>query len=150
MISLWFQKGVWRNSVGTYGGCLCLQFIWKPWAVGASNVPNGPRNLGSRFTSARRKKKDTMNSCIGVNVHPPRRGEERVCACVCVCVKLNYLNSLAAYSSNFLTKCHDRQWFYWLNTGDQASKGFLSLSAQVSSLAEAAASPSPVPGHLRE
>ena len=107
MISLWFQKGVWRNSVSTYDGCLCLQLIWKPWAVGVRNVPNGPRNLSSHFTTARRKKKVTMNSCVGVNVNPPRREGGRT-----VCMKLNYLNSLAAeYSSNFLTKCNDRQWY---------------------------------------
>lgn len=103
MISLWFQKGVWRNSVGTFDGCLCLQLIWKPWAVSVRNVPNGPRNLSSHFTTARRKKKVTMNSCIGVNVNPPRREGGRS-----VCMKLNYLNSLAAeYSSNFLTKYED-------------------------------------------
>lgn len=148
MISLWFQKGVWRNSVSTYDGCLCLQLIWKPWAVGVRNVPNGPRNLSSHFTTAGRRKKVTMNSCIGVNVNPPRREEGRN-----VCMKFNYLNSLAAeYSSNFLIKCHDSQWcaslfspffFCWLNTGDQAGNGSLSLLAQVSTLAEAAASRSP-------
>lgn len=41
------------------------------------NVPNGPRNLCSNFTTARRKKVATMNSCIGVNVNLPRREEGR-------------------------------------------------------------------------
>lgn len=107
MISLWFHKGVWKNSVGTYDSCLCPQLIWKPWAVRVRNVPNGPTKLSSHFTTARRKKKVTMNSCMGVNVNPPRREGERS-----VCMKVNYLNSLVAeYSSNFLTKCHDRQWY---------------------------------------
>lgn len=68
-------------------------------------MPNGPRNLSSHFTTARRKKKVTVNSCIGVNVNPPRREGERS-----VRMKLNHLNTLAAeYSSNFSTKCHDCQ-----------------------------------------
>ena len=48
-----------------------------------------------------------MNLCIGVNLNPPRRGDGRS-----VCMKWSYLNCLAAeYSSNFLIKCHDYQWY---------------------------------------
>lgn len=106
MISLWFQKGVWRNSVGTYSGYLRLQLTWELWAVDVRNVPNGPRNLCSNFTTARRKKVATMNSFIGVNVNLPRKEKGSS-----ACMKLNHLNSLGAeYSFNFLIKCHYCQW----------------------------------------
>lgn len=67
----------------------------------------GPRNLSSHFTTAIRKKKVTVNSCVGVYVNPPRREGERS-----VCMKLNYLNYPAAEcSSNFLNKCCGHQWY---------------------------------------
>lgn len=94
MISLWFKKGLWRNSVSRYNGCLCLQLIWKPWAVGVRNVPNGPRNSSSHFTTARRKKKVTMNTCFGGNVNPPRRERGRS-----AWMKWSYLSFLAVECS---------------------------------------------------
>lgn len=60
------------------------------------SVPNGPRNLCSNFTTARRKKVATMNSCIGVKVSLPRKEKGSS-----ACMKLNHLNFLAAeYSSS--------------------------------------------------
>lgn len=155
MISLWFQKGVWRNSVGTYNDYLDLQLMWEPWAVDVRNVPNGPRNLCSNFITARRKKVATMNSNIGIDINLPRREEGSG-----ACMKLNYLNSLGAeYSSNFLIKCHYRQWYASLLSLPlffavlklwTKLVGVSLLFAQVLPLVEAAASPSPVPGHSRE
>lgn len=154
MISLWFQKRVWRSSVGTYNGYLCLQLMWEPWAVDVRNVPNGPRSLCSNFSTARRKKVATMNSCIGVNVNLPRREEGSS-----ACMKLNHLNSLGAeYSSHFLIKYDYCQWYASLCSVPPFFAGLIlwtklvrvSLFVQVLPLAEAAASPSPVPGHSGE